>query len=39
MVMVNVDDSSNLSADSQPKSVSLVWGLVAIWSSVCIHQM
>jgi len=27
------------SADSQPKSVGLVWGLAASRRSVCIHQM
>ena len=31
--------AANLSADSQPKSVGLVWGLVATRRSVCIHQM
>ena len=39
MAMVAVDGSSHLSADSQPKSVGLVWGLVATRRSVCIHQM
>jgi len=38
MVMVSADDSSR-SADSQPKSVGLVWVLAAIRRSVCIHQM
>jgi len=38
MVMVNVDGSC-LSADSQPKSIGLVSGLVATRRSVCIHQM
>jgi len=38
MVMVDVDDSSLL-ADSQAKSVGLLWRLAATWSSVCIHQM
>ena len=37
--MVDVDGSSHLSADSQPKSVGLVWGLAATRRSVCIHQM
>jgi len=37
MVMVDVDDSSLL-ADSQPKSVDLIWGLAVTWHSVCIHQ-
>ena len=31
--------AANLSADSQPKSVGLVWGLAATWRSVFIHQM
>ena len=31
--------AANLSADSQPKSVGLVWGLAATRRSVCIHQM
>ena len=39
MAMVDVDGSSHLSADSQPKSVGLVWGLVAAQRSVYIHQM
>jgi len=38
MAMVDVDGSSHLSADAQPKLVGLVWGLVATRSSVCIHQ-
>jgi len=37
--MVDVDGSSHLSADSQPKSDGLVWELAAIRRSVCIHQM
>ena len=37
--MVDVDGSSHLSADSQPKSVGLVSGLAATRRSVCIHQM
>ena len=36
MAMVYVDDSS---ADSQPKSIGLVWGLAATRRSVYIHQM
>ena len=36
---MDVDGSSRLSADSQPKSVGLVWELVATQRSVCIHQM
>jgi len=39
MAMMDVDGSSHLSADSQAKSVGLVWGLVATRRSVCIHQM
>jgi len=39
MAMVDVDDSSQFSADSQPKSTGLVWGLAATWRSVYIHQM
>jgi len=37
--MVDVDGSCQFSADSQPKSISLVWGLAATRRSVCIHQM
>ena len=37
--MVDVDDSCQLSADSQPKSIGLVWGLAATRRSVYIHQM
>ena len=36
---MDVDGSSHLSADSQPKSVGLVWGLAATRRSVCIHPM
>ena len=39
MAMVDVDGSSHLSADSQPKSVGLVCELAATRCSVCIHQM
>ena len=39
MAMGDVDGSSHLSADSQPKSVGLVCGLAATRRSVCIHQM
>jgi len=39
MAMVGVDGCSHLSADSQPKSVGLVYGLAATRRSVCIHQM
>ena len=38
-VMVDVDDSCQFSADSQPKSIGLVWGLAATRHSVYIHQM
>ena len=37
--MVDVDDSCQFSADSQPKSMGLVWGLAATRRSVYIHQM
>jgi len=36
---VDVDDSCQFSADSQPKSTGLVWGLAATRRSVYIHQM
>jgi len=39
MAMVDVDGSSQFSADSQPKSIGLVWGLAATRRSVYIHQM
>ena len=39
MAMVDVDGSCQFSADSQPKSTGLVWGLAATRRSVCIHQM
>ena len=39
MAMVYVDDSCQISADSQPKSIGLVWGLAATRRSVYIHQM
>ena len=39
MAVVDVDGSCQFSADSQPKSFGLVWGLAATWHSVCIHQM
>jgi len=38
MVTEGVDDDS-LQADSQSKSVGLVWGLAAAWRSVCIQRM
>ena len=37
--MVDVDGSCHLSADSQPKSIGLIWGLAATRRSVYIHQM
>jgi len=39
MAMVDVDDSCQFSADSQPKSTGLVWGLAATRRSIYIHQM
>ena len=39
MAMVDVDDSCQFSADSQPKSTGLVCGLAATRRSVYIHQM
>jgi len=39
MAMVDMDDSCQFSADSQPKSTGLIWGLAATRRSVCIHQM
>ena len=39
MATVDVDDSCQFSADSQPKLIGLVWGLVATRHSVYIHQM
>ena len=39
MAMVDVDDSSQFSADLQLKSIGLIWGLVATRRSVYIHQM
>ena len=39
MAMVDVDDSCQISADSQPKLTGLVWGLAATRRSVYIHQM
>ena len=39
MAMVDVDDSCQFSADSQPKLTGLVWGLAATRQSVYIHQM
>jgi len=38
MTMVDVDGSSHLSVDSQPKSAGLVWGFAATWRSVCIYH-
>jgi len=39
MAMVDADDSCQFSADLQPKSTGLVWGLAATRHSVYIHQM
>ena len=39
MAMVDVDDSCQFSADSQPRSTGLVWWLAATRRSVYIHQM
>ena len=39
MATVDVDDSCQFSADSQPKSTGLVWGLAATRRSVYIHPM
>ena len=39
MAMVDVDDSCQLTVDSQRKSIGLVWGLAATRRSVYIHQM
>jgi len=36
---MDVDSSSQFSADSQPKSLGLLWGLAATRRSVYIHQM
>jgi len=36
---MDVDDSCQFLADSQPKSAGLVWGLAATKCSVYIHQM
>jgi len=36
---MDVDDSCQFSADSQPKSIGLVWGLAATRRSAYIHQM
>ena len=37
--MVDVDDSCQFPADSQPESIGLVLGLAATRCSVYIHQM
>ena len=39
MAMVVVDDSCRFSADSQPKSTDLIWGLAATRRAVYIHQV
>ena len=38
MAMVDVDRSFQFSADSQPKSTGLVWGLAVARRSVYIHK-
>jgi len=39
MAMVDADGSCQFSADSQPKSTGLVWGLATTRRSVYIHHM
>jgi len=39
MAMVDVDGSYQFSANLQPKSIGLVWGLAATRRSVYLHQM
>ena len=39
MAMVDVDGSSQFLADSQPRSIGLVWGLAVTRRSVYIYQM
>jgi len=39
MAMVDVDGSSQFSADSQPKSAGLIRGLAATRRSVYVHQI
>ena len=39
MAMVDVHGSCQFSADTQPKSIGLVWGLAANRRSVYIHQI
>ena len=39
MATVDLDDRCQFSADSQPKSTGLVWGLAATRRSVYVHQM
>ena len=39
MAMMDVDGSCQFSADSQPMSIGLVWGLAATRRSVYVHQM
>jgi len=39
MAIVDVDGGNHLPADSQPKSVGLVWGLALTGRSICVHQM
>jgi len=39
MAMVDVDDSCQFSAESQPKSTGWIWELAATRRSVYVHQM
>ena len=39
MAMLDIDGSSQFSADAQPKSIGLVWGLAATRRSIYIYQM
>ena len=39
MAMLDMDGSSQFSADAQPKSISLVWGLAATRRSIYIYQI
>jgi len=39
MATVDVDGSCQFSADSQPKSIGLIWGFAATLRSIYIHQM
>ena len=39
VAIVDVDGSGQFSANSQPKSIGLIWGVAATRRSVYIHQM